>query len=93
MQQGSAACLPARPPTRPQGKGQGASHGTTPALLLLQLCVHVSAGGLGQALAVAASTHPALPANQQTALRLACNCFMHMPLLLWLQPQVRGGAC
>lgn len=52
----------------------------------------LSAGGLGRALAVAASTAPPVAANQQTALRLACNCFLHAPLLRWLQPQV-GGAC
>lgn len=45
------------------------------------------AGGLGRALAVASSTSPPIAANQQTALRLACNCFLHQQLTLWLQGQ------
>ena len=49
---------------------------------------YLAAGSLGKSLAVACSLESSLPANQQTALRLACNCFLHTPLMLWIQRQV-----
>ena len=44
-------------------------------------------GSLGRALAAAAGSVPPLPANQQTALRLACNTFAFPGLLAWVQAQ------
>ena len=41
-------------------------------------------GGLGAALA-AATANPPVPAAQQTAARLACNCFVQPALLAWVQ--------
>jgi hypothetical protein len=41
-------------------------------------------GSLGAALAAACS-EPAVPAAQQTAVRLACNCFVQPPALAWVQ--------
>ncbi|PRW44412.1 phospholipase A-2-activating [Chlorella sorokiniana] len=42
-------------------------------------------GGLGSALATACAGEPPVPAAQQTAVRLACNCFVQPPLLGWVQ--------
>lgn len=49
-------------------------------------------GGIGGAFATAAA-EPQLPANQQTALRLACNAFQHPVLRQWVAAQVRTGTC
>ena len=43
-------------------------------------------GSLGRALAWACEP-PLLPANQQTAVRLACNAFVHQPLRGWALAQ------
>jgi hypothetical protein len=54
--------------------------------------MHASAGGggIGGALATAAA-EPQLPANQQTALRLAANAFQHPVLRQWITAQVLLG--
>ena len=54
--------------------------------------MHASAGGggIGGALATAAD-EPQLPANQQTALRLAANAFQHPVLRQWIAAQVFLG--
>jgi hypothetical protein len=54
--------------------------------------MHASAGGggIGGALATAAD-EPQLPANQQTALRLAANAFQHPVLRQWIAAQVLLG--
>lgn len=41
-------------------------------------------GLLGAAVS-AAYADPPVPAAQQTAVRLACNCFLHQPTLFWVQ--------
>lgn len=41
------------------------------------------AGTLSSCMATAAS-EPAVAANQQLAMRLACNCFKHTPLRSWV---------
>lgn len=46
-------------------------------------------GGIGGAFATAAA-EPQLPANQQTALRLACNAFQHPVLRQWVAAQASG---
>jgi hypothetical protein len=52
-------------------------------------CVRATAdgGGIGGALVMAAA-EPQLPANQQTAMRLAANSFEHPVLRQWIAAQV-----
>lgn len=42
-------------------------------------------GGLGAAIAAACAGEPPVPTAQQTAVRLACNCFVQPALLGWVQ--------
>lgn len=46
-------------------------------------CLFFLAGTLSSCMATAAS-EPAIAANQQLAMRLACNCFKHTPLRSWV---------
>lgn len=56
-------------------------------LIVHVIYVHAGGGGIGGALATAAA-EPQLPANQQTALRLATNAFQHPVLRQWVAAQV-----
>lgn len=49
------------------------------------LAADVPRGGLGAAMAAACAGEPPMPAAQQTAVRLACNCFVQPALLGWVQ--------
>lgn len=49
------------------------------------LAADAPCGGLGAAMAAACAGEPPVPAAQQTAVRLACNCFVQPVLLGWVQ--------